>query len=129
LLPIYSARLQEALSAAGIGGIQYLPVRVLRPNGDEISGFAIANILNFVAALDNSQSKYLVYDDNWPDRKGEIRAIIRPVLRAKAVEQFDVIRLKEYAWSIYVSDRFRSTFELNKLTGYGFRSLRPLARG
>src|SRR5215510_16157190 len=45
-LPIFSAAMQRALAKARIEGIQYLPIRVLRPDRSEYFGYAIANILN-----------------------------------------------------------------------------------
>src|SRR5436190_23647045 len=38
-LPIYSLGLRTALDANGVTGIQYLPIRVIRPCGELIPGF------------------------------------------------------------------------------------------
>jgi hypothetical protein len=122
-LPIYSSRLQTALRAAGITGLQYLPVQVFRSDGKLIKGFAIANILDVIPALDLSRSEYPVYGDNWPDRKGEIRAIKRAVVRRDALEGYDIVRLKEYPLYICVSQRFKDTFEAGGFTGYAFKEL------
>src|SRR5437016_14108696 len=52
LLPIFSSRVQRALTDAQIEGIQFLPIRVLRPDDSEYFGYAIANFLNLPEALD-----------------------------------------------------------------------------
>ena len=51
-VPIYSPRLRSSLEEVGIGGVQYLPIRVIRPSGQLIAGFSVANVLNCVDALD-----------------------------------------------------------------------------
>ncbi len=111
---VYSPRLRAALEAAGVRGIQYLPVRVIRSDGTEVPGFSVANLLNLVAALVIGKSKVL-----W-ERRGTIRGIRYATLRASALEGFDVVRLKEYSPSIYVSERFVRAFEAGGCTGYSF---------
>ncbi len=119
---VYSPRLRAALEAAGIRGIQYLPVRVVRSDGTEVPGFSIANLLNLVEALDISRSKVLWNPSHYglKERRGTIRAIRWATLRASALQGFDVIRLKEYWPSIYVSERFVAAFEAGRFTGYSF---------
>ncbi|RJQ27969.1 MAG: hypothetical protein C4589_07420 [Peptococcaceae bacterium] len=121
-LPIYSARLRKALDKAGVTGIQYLPVRVLHYDGTPIEGFAIANILNLLPALDFEKSDYDLYPDDYflPERRGKVRAVRRPVLRYKVIEGCDILRLKEYKVMILVSERFRNLFVANGFTGYSF---------
>jgi hypothetical protein len=77
-LPIYSARLRAALCSAGVDGIQYLPVRVYRSDGTPVPDFAIVNVTVRVPALDLSRSDYVVFGDERPDRRGEIKALSRP---------------------------------------------------
>lgn len=123
-LPIYSSRLQEALSLAGVTGIQYLPVRVLRPSGEPIAGYAIANILNVVPALNARSSIVQYYGNDRPHRKGDVRSIRQVVLIAKNLVGYDVIRLAEYNVRIYVSERFKRAFEDAGCTGYSFHEVR-----
>jgi hypothetical protein len=124
-LYIYSMRLRNALNAADITGIQYLPVRVFLSDGSQIEGFAIANILCLVPALDLENSDFDVFPDDYflPERRGKVRGIRKPVLRRAAVEPFDVIRLAEFKWYACVSERFKHVFEKNRLTGYSFHEL------
>jgi hypothetical protein len=122
-LQIYSARLRKALEQAGITGIQYLPARVSHFDGSPISGFAIANIVDVVAALDLERSDYSRFGPERPDRMGEIVGLRMPVLRGAALEGHDVIRLKEYPLYVCVSQRFKDAFEAGGFTGYSFRPL------
>lgn len=121
-LPIYSARLQNALKKSGVRGIQYLPIKVLRPNGSLIDGFAIANILNLIPALDLEKSDYDLFPNDYflPERRGQFRAIRKAVLRRASLSEHDIIRLKEFELNIYVSERFKKVFEEGKFTGYSF---------
>lgn len=121
-LPVFSRRMRDALAIEGISGFQYLPVRVLRPNGVEIPGFCFANILERRRALDRQRSSYAVFPDDYflPQRRGLVRAIYRRVLVGEQLQGCDVLRLDEYYVSIFVSDRFKQTFEAWNLTGYSF---------
>lgn len=125
--PIYSASLRKALSDAGIGGIQYLPLHVLRPDGTEIPGYAIANILNLVSgALDLERSDYDVYPPDYflPERVGRVRGLRIPVLRKDKLEGLDIIRLAEYEAPFYVSERFKEAFEKAGCTGHSFHEVK-----
>lgn len=124
--PIYSARLRQALEATGIGGIQYLPLHALRPDGTEIPGYAIANIVNLVeGALDLERSDYDVYPPDYflPERVGRVRGLRIPVLRADKLKGLDIVRLAEYVVSFYVSERFKDAFEKAGCTGHSFREV------
>lgn len=122
-LQVYSARLRAALETAGIGGIQYLPVQIRFSDGSPVSGFAIANVLSVVSALDLERSDYSFYPPDRPERQGQIKALRIPVLRTEALAGYDIIHLKEYPLYLCVSERFRSTFETGEFTGYAFNEL------
>lgn len=124
-LPIYSARLRKAMDKAGITGIQYLPVRVFRFNGSPIEGFAIANILNLLPALDFEKSDYDLFEDDYflTERRGKVRGIRKPVLRSFIIEGYDIFRLREFKRYIIVSERFRNIFLANSFTGYSFHQV------
>lgn len=125
-LPIFSARLRAALEGAGVVGIQYLPVRLIRPNGQEITGFSIANIVERRRALDRARSDYDVFPDDYflADRRGGVRGIRQAVLCVDALAGCDVARLDEFPSSVYVSERFKNVFEAGGFTGYSFREAR-----
>lgn len=124
-LPVYSERLREAMAAAGVRGIQYLPVHVVRPNGKKVAGFAIANIVERRRALDRKRSDYDVFPDDYflPERRGSVRGVRRVVLRADALAGCDIIRLDDFPSGVYVSERFKCTFEAHGFTGYSFREI------
>lgn len=121
-LPIYSPRLRDALTAEGIQDIEYLPVRIFRPHGEFIQGFAIANILSVVPALDTNRSDYDTYPEDYflPGRRGDVSGVRRAVLLAPKLQGRDVIRLAEFPLDIFVSEAFRSAFERGGFTGYSF---------
>ncbi|WP_157770372.1 imm11 family protein [Methylomonas koyamae] len=121
--PIYSLRLRRALENAGIGGIQWLPLHVLRPDGKEIPGYSIANIVNLVeGALDLEHSDYDVYPPDYflPERVGKVRGIRIPVLQAEKLKGLEVVRLMEARAAFYVSERFKEAFEMAGCTGHSF---------
>jgi hypothetical protein len=122
VLPIFSSRVQRALADAKIEGIQYLPIRVLRPDDSEYFGYAIANILNLPEALDREKSDFDVFPEDYflPDRRGLISGIRKTVLRKKPLHEFHIIRLKEFDVAVFVSQHFVDVYEENKFTGYSF---------
>ncbi len=121
-LPVYSARLSNALTASGIHEIQYLPVQILRPSGECVLGFSIANTLSVVSALDIAHSDYDTFPDDYflPERRGRIAGLRRAILRASALHGHDVVRLAEFPFDIFVAEAFRSTFDSAECTGYSF---------
>lgn len=125
-VPVYSARLRSALVQGGIGGVQWLPVRVLHYDGAPVDGYAICNILGVVPALDLERSDFSTFGDEQPARRDEVAALRRPVLRREALAGYDIIRLREYSVYIVVSPRFRQVFGRGGFTGYGFSSVEVL---
>lgn len=124
--PIYSTRLRQALEAAGIDGIQWLPLHVLRPDSTEIPDYSIANIVNLVeGALDLKRSDYDVYPADYflPERVGKMRALRIPVLRGEKLNGLDIVRPAEYKVEYYVSERFKDAFEKAGCTGHSFREV------
>jgi hypothetical protein len=124
-VPIYSSRLRRVLDAAGIAGIQYLPIQVLHKDGSEILGYQVANILNKVPALDLEKSAYTRYGDDHfiPERRGQLFTVRKAVLKRDALSGYDIIRLEE--WPVYeaASERFKQAFEEARCTGYSFTKL------
>jgi hypothetical protein len=124
-IPIYSERLQQRLTAWGIQNIQYLPIRVLRPTGALIDGFAIANVLACRSALDLERSDLGLFPDDYfiPSRRGKVRSVRQPVLRAAALDEIHCLRAIEYPVQLFVSDHFRQAFESAQLSGYSFEQI------
>jgi len=121
-VPVYSERLVTALLDAGIAGIQFLPVRVLKPSGELAAKFKIANIVEIRKALDMESSDFDVFPADYflERRRGRIRGIRRAVLISKALNGCDIIRLEEYKEAIYVSERFKDVFVEGQFTGSSF---------
>ncbi|HKD79392.1 MAG TPA: DUF1629 domain-containing protein [Candidatus Angelobacter sp.] len=130
-IPIYSPRWQEVIRNARFSGIQFLPIRVLHMNGGEIPGFAIANILNIPFAMDLERSHYTMFDDDdcEPEDRGKVSGVYRMVLRRSPLSNYDVIRVKEFHQSLYVSERFKLEFEAAKFTGYTFQEVQLTDEG
>lgn len=124
-LPIFSSRMQRALTRGGIDCIQYLPIRVLQPDDGEYSGYAIANIVNLVSALNTDRSDFSLYPNDYfiPARRGQIFSIRKAVLRKDHLNGFHAMRLKEFDVAAYVSQRFVDICEQNRFTGYSFSAV------
>lgn len=122
-LPIYSPRLQGVIGNAKFSGVQFLPIRVLHLNGTEIPGFAIANILNIPSAMDMEHSLYDVEEGSGPKDQREVAGVYRMALRSSALGGYDIIRVKEFYPSLYVSERFKLEFEAARCTGYSFKEV------
>jgi hypothetical protein len=125
-LLVFSPRLQQALSQAGIGGIQYCPIRIVSLDGSEERGFAIANILNLVPALDLQCSDYDQFPRNYfaKQNRGQVRAVRRAVLRGETLNGIDILRPAEYAASVYVSELFKRAFLTANHTGFSFHEVK-----
>jgi hypothetical protein len=126
MLPIYSPRLIKELERAEIGGIQYLPIKILRIDNQTIDDFCIANFLNFIEAFDEENSEFVRFKDDFPNEKvrGKIAGVTKFVLKKEKLTGFDVIRLKEYKQRFFVSEKFKNVFEMNKFTGYEFEEVK-----
>jgi hypothetical protein len=124
-LPIYSERLQSKLKEAGITGIQFLPVRVIRYNGAPVEGYAVANVLNIRDALDLEHSDCDRHGEDYfqKDKRGQISGIKRPVLRSKELGGVDVVRLTSFTVSLFASSLFREVFFSNGFRGHQFREV------
>ena len=124
-IPVLSKRTRRALMKGRIAGIQYLPVRVVRPSGEEIAGYSAANVLNIVPALDVGRSTLTRFGADYflPERRGQVQSIEHAVLLANSVAPYDIVRLQEYPVAMYVSDHFRRIFVAEGLTGYGFQEV------
>jgi hypothetical protein len=107
----------------GSHDIQYLPLRVFRSTGEEIHGFAIANVIACIAALDRQHSQLLVEDESEIDpRTGQrkVIAIWKAALKRETLIGHDVVRLLEFPSPIFVSERFADVFQQGRFTGSVF---------
>jgi hypothetical protein len=124
-VPTFSRRLHEALSSAGVGGkdIQYLPVRVFRSTGEELEGYAFANVITRVAALDYEATDWGALPPD-PDEgidpntgRPAVQAIWRAALIEASLKGHDIIRLVEFFPPVFVSERFAEIFRDGEFTG------------
>ena len=124
--PIFSQRLRSVLAHGEIGtrDIQYLPIQVTRSTGEELPGFAVANIITRLPALDRDHSFMLSVDHDEIDPltgMPNVSGIGKAALKSDLLHGHDVIRLLEFFPSVFVSERFVKIFNKNKFTGTTFR--------
>ena len=125
VLPIFSQKLIRKLAFNDIVGIQYLPVRILRPDDVEIDGFSIANFTNFIAAMDYEKSEYNRFSPDFPNpyAAGKLAGVTKFVLYRDKLAEMNVVRLQDYHRAVFVSEAFRQIFLDNKFTGYSFKEI------
>jgi hypothetical protein len=121
-VPTFSTRLQKALAHEGVGtkDVQYLPIRVMKSTGEEISGFAIANIIARVPALDYDKCFMLDQHKTRLDPltgRPDVTGIGKIALKAEPLTGHDIIRLLEFFPPVLVSERFANVFRKGKFTG------------
>jgi len=124
-LPILSGSVQHAMTNAVVRGAEFVPIEVFRPDRTGIDGYAILNVLHRVDALDRSKSDFDVFPADYviPQRRGMVRAVRWPVLVAQTILDTDFLRLNEYPFPLYVSERVREIFENGGFTGWSFREV------
>lgn len=124
-LPAFSERLRFALANEGVASadIQFLPIHVVRTTGEELPGFAVANVISRVAALDADRSFMLKLDYDVIDPatgKPKVKSFGRAALREEPLRGHDVIRLLESRYDVFVSERFVKVFKDHGFTGARF---------
>jgi hypothetical protein len=121
-LLIFSSRMRHAIENAEIGGVQYLPIHVLKSDGMEYSGYSIANILNFRSSLDLNNSDFSVFPEDYfsADDRGRISSLRKAVLKQSTLQGLDILRLRDFPEAVFVSQKFRDLYENNNFTGYSF---------
>jgi hypothetical protein len=125
-LLIFSERLRIALDDACINGIQYLPIRVLKSDDTEYTGYSIANIMNEISMLDRDRSTSSVFSQNCLSRETGSRFwdARQAGLKEEALRVFDIIRVSDFPEAVYVSQRIVDIWRDHKLTGYSFHKVR-----
>ncbi len=124
-IPIYSEKLINVLKNSNTTGIQYLKINVMKSDNSIIDGFCIVNLLNFIEALDYKKSEYDRFSNDFPNAnvRGKISGVKKFVLNKDKLENFDIIRLKDYDLRYFVSGKFKKIFEDNRFTGYSFEEV------
>jgi hypothetical protein len=125
-LLIFSANLRDAMfrSEVGTRDVQYLPIRVARSTGESLPGFAIANVLTRLPALDREHSKMLdVSESEFDPLTGQAKVLgaWAAGLKGEVLVGHDLIRLVEFFSPVFFSDRFVKFFRSNRFTGAAFK--------
>jgi hypothetical protein len=121
-LLIFSARMRLALEKGEIKGIQYLPICVLKSDNSEYPGYSIANILDSPSALDREKSDFSVFPQDYfaLEDRGRISRVRKAVLKAEALRDMHIVRLKDFPEGVYVSQHFVDIYNEHGLSGYSF---------
>ena len=119
--PVFSEQLCDAITQS-ISGIEYLPIQVLRSNGQSAGNFFVINVTNKVDALHMEKSNIQRYEEDYflEERIGSIRFVGNVVLREERIKDLDIFRLSNYLMSIFVSEKFRRIVEDGGFTGAEF---------
>jgi hypothetical protein len=129
MVPLFSPRLQQTLLAKSVGvhDIQYLPIVICQSTGESITGFAVANVVSRVAALDRARCFLLDEDESEIDPEthlAKISSVGKLALRnVPGLFEHDVVRLIEFSSAILVSERFVNAFRACRYTGAHFSEL------
>lgn len=124
-IPVISERMRSALMASVLqpDEVQFLPVRLIRPDKSEIPGYSILNVLDLVSALDVAMSRIIMRSQgvdpatNFP----RILAVGHPALRAAPLEGRSIVRLREWKVALFVSQTFVDAYHSGGFTGASFR--------
>ncbi len=124
-IPTFSQQLRDALKQArvGISDLQYLPVHVYKSTGEELHGYAFANVVTCVAALNYDATDWggLPPDEDEgidPNTgRPRVQAIWRAALIGKKLKGHDIVRLVEFFPPVFVSQRFHDVYVEGGFTG------------
>ncbi len=116
-LPIVNEKIKDAI---GEDDAQYLPVKI--PGID--ANYYLMIIAIEVECVDELKSvfdKWLVDDPIRPDKAGQYKTIYKLIINPLQVpDQVNIFRLKSYNVDIIISDKLKSVFEKNNVTGINF---------
>ncbi len=124
-VPTFSRPLRDALNGKRVGtrDVQYLPVHVFKSTGEELEGYAFANVITRIKALDYDRTDWGPLPPD-PDEgidpntgKPEVQAIWRAALIEASLTGHDFIRLVEFFPPVFVSQRFADVYQDGGFTG------------
>lgn len=123
-IPVISERMSTSLLEHVLkpGEVEFLPVRLIRPNNREILGYRIMNILHSVPALDLERSKFVSYNPAYidPATNRPHVAVGRPAIRGDLLKSRSIVRIPDVQMSIFVSQCFVDVYRQNRFTGCTF---------
>lgn len=115
---LVSYKFKKLLEDSQISGIQYLPINVKNKiDNKELKGYFVANIYNFIDALDFENSKYDLFDI---DENEKMLAVEKYALKRDKVKDFDIFKITEDNIPNFVSEKLKKLIESNNLTGFKF---------
>lgn len=114
--PIVSSRIKAVFEKLQVQGGQWLPVKIKKKNShEELNGYFVLNVCNFIDALDMEKSNYFK-EDPLPEEL----TVGYPVLQEEKLQGVDIFRVKRCKYGIYISQRLKKALQKEKLTGMDF---------
>ena len=116
-----SKKLKKLIEKNNICNIQFLEVKLKSEySGTKLKKFYAANILDLVKGLDFEYTKY-----NSFEIRGEKHiTIIEPVLDYKKIKEYQIFRLKEWPFRVFVSEELKSEIEKKRISGCEFTKVK-----
>lgn len=113
---LITERFKTVLEKYDLGNVQFLPVTAVSKDGsEEIRGYLL-NICNIPDALNRKESKYSVHKVG----KEKWLSIQRYVLTESQIGPYDIFRIKDDYFTVFVSERIKKAIKDNKITGCDF---------
>jgi hypothetical protein len=115
-VPLMSRRLKEALDAAGVDNVIYLPVTLRNPDTGQTYEYYAFNLVGLVAATDLAQSNIASPDGDFVG-DSQIHDLVIDESKCKG---FLMFRLKEKFSAVFVHRRVKDTIESRGITTMKF---------
>lgn len=115
---VFSSRLRQSLSNAGVTNIEYYPISIVHSQTKEIvSDYSIANIVGLISCMNMQRSVY-EFD---PEAPGRVETISTLVLdESRIPSDIQLFRLAEKRTIILCNANLRSTLITQSVTGIRF---------
>lgn len=116
---LFSERLKALVQGAGLSGMAFYPVQVHSELPVSIPRYWYAHCHPVRGAIDMRRSVYKYLNlEGYPDEHPLM--MVKFVLKADVIREWDVFRTAESSSSVFCSQRFRDIFVENGCTGLGF---------
>lgn len=116
--PIVHARVMEEFNRRGIGGVQYLAVKLVDVVTHRVNtNYVLLYIENFIDAFDMKRSEYL-YDEEY-----DFYTFLpkKTYLNKGVCSGYDIFRCSKSVAAVYVSEKIKEIAAENKWTGFYFQ--------
>ncbi len=119
---LVTEKFKAVLEQLDLGNVQFLPVKAVSKDGsEEIRGYLL-NICNIPDALNRKESEYSVYrasGKKW-------LSIQRYVLTESQIGPYEIFRIKDDLFSIFITEKIKKAIKDNKITGCDFVEIKTV---